>query len=271
MSADSLELERVVVITGAARGMGRAYAHAFLERGARVVGIDRAWDAALPDGLTLTTDVTSTSAIAHAFEQTMAKFGTVDVLINNAAMRQRDLYPPHGAAAVLDTHDTDWQRMFDANVFGVLKVIRQFVQPMLEKRRGSIVIVSSGGSVGQAVEAGVWAGRNPAFRNQPYDASKAALTNMSFSLADELKPHNVAVNVVFPGGTRTTGSDEMVAGRQALGIRVGALLRTEHVVPLVLHLASQDASGDTGKAFDAVQWNLSHGHGGADAWLAHAQ
>jgi NAD(P)-dependent dehydrogenase (short-subunit alcohol dehydrogenase family) len=94
---------------------------------------------------------------------------------------------------------------------------------------------------------------------------------MSFYLAEELKPHNVGVNVVFPAGTRTTGSDEMVAGRQSLGIRVGSLLRPEHVVPLVLHLASQDASGDTGKAFDAVQWNMHHGHGGPDAWLADAE
>ncbi len=68
--------------------------------------------------------------------------------------------------------------------------------------RGSIVNISSSGSVGRphADEPGVWHGRNPAFRNQPYDASKAALTNMSFYLADELKPRNVAVNVVFPGG-----------------------------------------------------------------------
>jgi NAD(P)-dependent dehydrogenase (short-subunit alcohol dehydrogenase family) len=147
-------LNRVVVITGAARGMGRAYAAAFLQRGASVVGLDSAWDDELPDGLSLTTDVISTSAIATAFEQTIARYGTVDVLINNAALRQRDLYPPHGAAAVLDTLDEHWQRMFDINVFGVLKVIRQFVQPMLEKRRGSIVNVSSGGSVGRAVERG---------------------------------------------------------------------------------------------------------------------
>jgi NAD(P)-dependent dehydrogenase (short-subunit alcohol dehydrogenase family) len=105
-------------------------------------------------------------------------------------------------------------------------------------------------------------------RNQPYDASKAALTNLSFYLAEELRPHNVAVNVVFPAGTRTTGSDEMVAGRLAQGQHVGALLRPEHVVPLVLHLAQQDASGETGKAFDAVAWNAANGHGARAAWLA---
>jgi NAD(P)-dependent dehydrogenase (short-subunit alcohol dehydrogenase family) len=76
--------------------------------------------------MSLTCGVTSESTIATAFEQTIARFGTVDVLINNAAMRQRDLFPPHGAAAILDAYDEHWQRMFDVNVFGVLKVIRQF-------------------------------------------------------------------------------------------------------------------------------------------------
>jgi hypothetical protein len=51
-------------------------------------------------------------------------------------------------------------------------------------------------------------------------------------------------------------------------MRVSSLLRPEHVVPLVLHLAAQEAGGETGKAFDAVQWNLRHGLGGPDAWRA---
>jgi NAD(P)-dependent dehydrogenase (short-subunit alcohol dehydrogenase family) len=265
-------LGRVVVVTGAARGMGHAYTQAFLERGASVVGLDRSWDVVRDQSavhaLMVTCDVTDPSDVAAACAKTVDRFGTVDVLINNAAMRQRDLYPPHGAAAVLDTRDEHWQRMFEVNVLGVLKVIRQFVLPMQRQGRGSIVNIASGGSVGKQVEDGVWEGRNPAFRNEPYDASKAALTNMSFFLADELKPHGIAVNVVFPGGTRTTGSDEMVAGRNALGLRVSSLLRPEHVVPLVLHLSRQDASGETGKAFDAVQWNTSHGQGGPDSWLA---
>jgi NAD(P)-dependent dehydrogenase (short-subunit alcohol dehydrogenase family) len=261
----------VVVITGAARGMGAAYVEAFKARGARVVGLERHWPAPVPlDVLALTCDVTSVDDITDAFHKAINEFGRVEVLINNAAMRQRDLYPPHGAAAVLDTSDSDWRRMFDVNVFGVLNVIRQFAQPMIDQRRGSIINISSGGSVGRAseTEPGVWMGRNPAFRNQPYDASKAALTNMSFYLADELRPHNVAVNVVFPAGTRTTGSDEMVAGRGQLGIRVGPLLRPEHVVPLVLHLATQDANGMTGTAIDAATWNATHGFGDAEQWRA---
>jgi NAD(P)-dependent dehydrogenase (short-subunit alcohol dehydrogenase family) len=266
--ADTLR-DRVIVVTGAARGMGRAYLEAFLEHGARVVGLDRAWDAGTDDSLRLSCDVTNPADIARAYTQTIDQFGTVDVLINNAAMRQRDLFPPHGAGAVLDGDADQWRQMFESNVFGVLHVIRQFVQPMLAQRRGSIVNISSNGSVTRVAGDGVWTGLHPGFRNQPYDASKAALTNVSFYLAEELRPNNVAVNVVFPAGTRTTGSDEMVAGRAALGMRVAALLRPEHVVPLVLHLACQDASGDTGKAFDAVQWNVLHGFGGADRWQFH--
>ena len=267
-------LGRVVVVTGAARGMGRAYVQAFLERGASVVGLDRSWGGeSVQSGaqrtLMLTCDVTRTADVTRACSKAVDRFGTVDVLINNAAMRQRDLYPPHGASTVLDTQDEHWQRMFEVNVVGVLKVIREFVQPMQRQARGSIVNIASGGSVGVQLQEGVWVGRNPAFRNEPYDASKAALTNMSFFLAEELKPHGIAVNVVFPSGTRTTGSDEMVAGRNALGMRVSSLLKPEHVVPLVLHLSSQDAAGETGRAFDAVHWNASHGLGGPEAWLAH--
>jgi NAD(P)-dependent dehydrogenase (short-subunit alcohol dehydrogenase family) len=266
-------VDRVVVITGAARGMGAAYVAAFGARGARVAGLERSWTGAPvspTNVLALTCDVTSMTDVTNACRATLQEYGRIDVLINNAAMRQRDLYPPHGAAAVLETADADWRRMFDVNVFGVLNVIREFVRPMIDQRRGSIINISSGGSVGRPseTEPGVWLGRNPAFRNQPYDASKAALTNMSFYLAEELKDNNIAVNVVFPAGTRTTGSEEMVAGRAARGIRVGPLMRPEHVVPLVLELATQDAGGLTGRAIDAVAWNAAHGFGAANEWLA---
>jgi 1,1a-dihydroxy-1-hydro-9-fluorenone dehydrogenase len=249
--------------------MGRAYASAFAARGATVVGIDRSWDTPIKDVVAETAEITSANDIDRVSQTTLDQFGRIDVLVANAAMRQRDLYPPHGASAVLDTADMDWQRMFDVNVFGVLKIIRACVRPMLEQcSGGSIVVISSGGGVGRLVEEGVWVGRNPAFRNQPYEASKAAVTSMTFSLADELKSHNVAVNAVFPAGTRTTGSDEMVTGRAQLGIRVSQLLRPEHVVPLVLFLASQRADGVSGQAIDAVQWNMRNDFGGPEAWLA---
>ena len=145
---------------------------------------------------------------------------------------------------------------------------RGMAQPMLRQRRGSIVNISSRGSVTTSVADGVWGSAGGLARNQPYDASKAALTNLSFYLAEELRPHNIAVNVVFPAGTRTTGSDEMVAGRRAQGQTVGALLRPEHVVPLVVYLAQQDAGGETVKRSTRWPGTVPTATATAHAWLA---
>src|SRR5437867_3111689 len=125
---------KVVVVTGAARGMGRAYVEGFLSKGARVVALDRSWvptgvsgdrDDAFAreleqrdDALTLTCDITDAEQIQDAYEATLQKFGTVDVLINNASLRQIHLFPPTGAVLTLDTTDSDFQKMFDVALFG---------------------------------------------------------------------------------------------------------------------------------------------------------
>jgi NAD(P)-dependent dehydrogenase (short-subunit alcohol dehydrogenase family) len=103
----------------------------------------------------------------------------------------------------------------------------------------------------------------------PYQSSKAALATLSFYLADEMRGNNVAVNIVIPGHTRTTGFDEQNIARFAAGgTHVGPQpLVPEHMVPLALHLAAQDASSVTGKMFDVVTWNQEHGLGGNERWL----
>jgi NAD(P)-dependent dehydrogenase (short-subunit alcohol dehydrogenase family) len=77
--------------------MGRAYVQAFAARGAQVVGLDHSWSAAPPEILALSCDVTNPNDLAAAYRATVERFGRLDVLINNAALRQRDLFPPHGA------------------------------------------------------------------------------------------------------------------------------------------------------------------------------
>jgi 3-oxoacyl-[acyl-carrier protein] reductase len=268
---------KVVLITGAARGMGRAYVRGFLETGARVIATDRRWapsgvsgddirfDAELqdnPDVLVEVMDITIDAHVQRVYAATMDRFGTVDVIVNNAGMRQRDLYPPGGAATTLETTVGDWQRMFETHVFGTLRVIQQFVQPMLASRRGSIIAVASDGYTG-------W---RPHSREMPYQAAKAGQVTMVLYLAHELREHNVAVNVLLPGHTRTTGSDEQEAERlemtrrQGLPVRRPVRLRPEHVVPLALHFAEQDATGETGQVLHALEWNEQHGLGGVEAW-----
>jgi NAD(P)-dependent dehydrogenase (short-subunit alcohol dehydrogenase family) len=276
MPAESALAGRVVIITGAARGMGQAYARAFAKAGARLVATDRSWKGAEDfahelgtlgkEVLTLDMDVTDGAAIDRGFDQAMARFGTIDVLINNAAMRQRDLFPPSGRTTTLETKDEDWSRAFAVNVFGALKVIRRFIRPMLAQKRGSIVNAVSSGILNHS-QGGAYRALRPNSREMPYQSTKAALATMSFYLADEVKESNVAVNIVIPGHTRTTGFEEQNKARLAAGMRTGPQpLVPEHIVPIVLYLAAQDASTITGRMFDVMQWNLEHGLGGQEAW-----
>ena len=264
----------VVVITGAGRGMGAEYTQAFLEEGARVVALERSWDGeeafreeldANELALTLSCDISKDEDLDAAYEAAITRFGTVDVLINNAAFRTRD--QEHEGAlgiTILETVDADWERAFQTNVLGTVKTIRRFIRPMIEKQRGSIINVSTTGSI---TEHELW---RPWSREQPYMATKAAMTNLSHYLADEVRRHNIAVNVVFPPGARTTGFDERSAERVAKGQQTTSLSgRADTVVPVSKFLATQDASGGiTGKMFTATTWNLEHGLGGHDAWLA---
>jgi NAD(P)-dependent dehydrogenase (short-subunit alcohol dehydrogenase family) len=269
--------DRVAVITGGARGMGRAYVRAFLSAGAKIVATDRSWSGAddfkeeLKDHdnnvLIADMDVTEDAQIDQTYQATLDKFKTVDILVNNAAMRSRDLYPPKGRATTLETKDSDWERLFKVNVFGALKVVRRFIKPMIEKRKGSIINVVSSGILNHS-HGGGYAALRPNSMEMPYMSSKAALATLSFYLADEVKQFNVAVNIIIPGHTRTTGFDEQNRARLEAGGKPGPLpVVPEHVTPLVLNLASQDATGLTGRMFDAMQWNIEHGLGGHEKWV----
>jgi len=117
--------DKVAVITGSARGMGRAYVNDFLDEGAKVVAIDLSWEPtgfsgdrddaffqrlqSRPDDvLTVTCDIGDPEQVEAAYEAAMAKFGTADILINNAGVRQRDLFPPTGRITTLETKRADW-------------------------------------------------------------------------------------------------------------------------------------------------------------------
>ena len=182
---------RVVVITGGARGIGRAYTLAFLKAGAKVVSTDRSWDGAeaidpsLTAGganlMTADMDVTDDAAIDGVFARTIERFGTVDALLNNAALRQRELFPPTGRTTTLATTDADWQKSFAVNIFGALKVTRRFIRPMIEQKRGSIINTVSSGIVNSS-SGGACTALRPNSQEMPYQSSKSGAGD------DELLP-----------------------------------------------------------------------------------
>ena len=282
---------KVVLITGGARGMGREMVRAFLKEGAKVIATDISWIPTgvsnddydfraeikdNPNAMAAVMDITLQSHINEVYEDAMEKFGTVDVVINNGGTRQRDLYlRSMGSVEILDTDISEWQQMFDTHVFGNLRVIKTFVKPMIEKQSGSIVNTSSsqllnahGAGKGEATGYGL-------SREASYQPAKAAMGSMTIYLSQELKKHNIAANVMLPGHTATTGSDEQEYVRNEIRQRLGSAarstftprrVRADNVVPLALHLAEQDASGITGQWMSCMGYNEAQGLGGFEAW-----
>jgi NAD(P)-dependent dehydrogenase (short-subunit alcohol dehydrogenase family) len=252
--------------------MGQEIVRGLLAAGCSVAALDRSWqstglshdtsDAFREEldparAIALTAEMTDDVSLEEAARRALDRFGTVDILINNAGMRMREV-DPSTYSPILATDLDLWRRMLDANVLGPVRMIQRLAPVMVAKRSGSIINISSGsGAVGRAGD-------------NPYGASKAALSNLSESLSKELAEHNVAVNVIFPAGTQSTGYDEQRRARsERLGTTPGRVLRPEAIVPLVLWLATQDAQ-TTGKVFSVTEWLPEHGYGPLERWDATA-
>ncbi|HXG36307.1 MAG TPA: SDR family NAD(P)-dependent oxidoreductase, partial [Dehalococcoidia bacterium] len=179
---------RVAVVTGGARGLGRAMSEGLLKAGAKVAVADKSWDGAddlrqqlisSGRGLAVELDVTNDAQLDSAYDAVIGEFGTTDVLINNAALVSETLFYPTGRVKTLDTKDSDWETMFRVNVFGVVKAIRRFIRPMIEQGRGSILNVVSSGVLPVAGGGG-WFGLRPWTVEMPYQATKAAVMALTF-------------------------------------------------------------------------------------------
>ncbi|MCW2722501.1 SDR family oxidoreductase [Pseudonocardia sp.] len=268
---------RVVVVTGGARGIGRSLCEGLIRAGARVVAADRSWDGAedfrkqldAEQGLAVDVDITDDAQLDAAYEAVTDRFGTVDVLVNNAALVSETLFAPTGHRNTLDTTDQDWEAMFGVNVFGTLKVIRRFIKPMQEKKRGSIINVVSSGVLPVAAGGG-YHGLRPWTVEMPYQATKAAVTALTFYLAEEVRGDGVAVNAIMPGHTRASWFDTTARAFNDMGVVY--FMRpaiSEHLLPITLFLSAQDARGAAGRLYYVPEWNYDHGFGDYAAWLDH--
>lgn len=266
---------KVAVVTGGARGIGRALVEGLLESGAKVVAADKTWNTAedfrqrlesTGKGMAVQVDIAEDSALDAAYESVMERFGTVDVLVNNASLVSETLFYPMGHIKTLDTKDSDWETMFKVNTFGTLKAIRRFIRPMLEKGSGSIINVISSGVL-PAHQGGSYFGLRPWTVEMPYQATKAATMAMSFSLAEEVRGEGVAVNAIMPGHTRASWFDETAKSWSEMGMVY--FMRPsvpEHIAPSILFLAGQDGRGVTGRLIYVPEWNYDHGFGDSAAW-----
>ena len=235
---------RTALVTGAARGIGRATAEQFLAAGAKVALLDRdrvaleAVVAEYRDGraLALDADVSSAEAVANAVEKTVATFGSLDILVNNAAV--------HFARAVDQYSLQEVDLLLGVNLKGALFAV-QSALPALRRARGSIVMVSSmTGLVGQS-------------HGSVYAATKGALISMTKALALELGNDGIRVNCVCPAGVdtalmrnwaATTGDPVGVLRGQAAMHLTNRMAEPDEIAAAILFLASPAASFITGVA-----------------------
>ena len=235
---------KTALITGSARGIGLAFAKTYVAEGARVaiadINIDRAREAAAEIGdaaFAVEMDVTKQDSIDRAINATVAQFGQIDILINNAAL--------FTAAPIVEIDRADYNRVFDINVAGTLFTMQAVAKHMIDRGiRGRIInMASQAGRRGEALVA-------------VYCATKAAVISLTQSAGLNLIQHGINVNAIAPGvvdGEHWDGVDAFFAKyegkapgqkKQEVGAAVpfGRMGTADDLTGMAVFLASDEAN-----------------------------
>ncbi|PNK61673.1 glucose 1-dehydrogenase [Psychrobacter sp. FDAARGOS_221] len=230
--------DKVIIITGAAQGMGESHARLCLQHGAKVVLTDinaekgAALAAELGDNaLFIKHDVTNEQDWQQVIEQTEAHFGPINVLVNNAGITM--------AKSMLETSLEDYRRILEINQVSVFLGMKAVVPSMKKTENGSIINISSiNGLVGGAIG---------------YTDSKFAVRGMTKAAAIELANYGIRVNSVHPGVIATPmimqGDTKDAVEQFAKSIPLKRVAQPEEVSGMVLFLASDDSTYSTGSEF----------------------
>jgi NAD(P)-dependent dehydrogenase (short-subunit alcohol dehydrogenase family) len=237
--------QRVVCITGAGRGIGRAIALAFGQAGARVAVNDIDADAAArvvgelavggTEAISLPADVAGPEDVAAMFGAIDRVWGRVDVLVNNAGVEP--------VSSIFDHPLADWRRTLDVNLTGTFLCTQQAARRMRAQGGGVVLNIASIAGKSQ-----------PLYLRSAYAASKAGQVGFTKEAAREFAPHNIRVNAVCPGVIVTPMTEhlrhnEAQMTRWLSEIPLGRLGEAEEVAALCLWLASDAASYVTGMAW----------------------
>jgi NAD(P)-dependent dehydrogenase (short-subunit alcohol dehydrogenase family) len=259
---------KIAVITGAGRGIGESIAHAFADEGADLIlaartqhQLDRVADdirAKNRNAAALSCDVSSPSEVEKLAAEVKEKFGRVDILVNNAGISKR--------SKLLDYHDDTWLQVIRVNLFGVYLCSKAFL-PMIQQT-----------GVGRIVNIASTAGKSPVPFNTAYGAAKHGVLGFTKSLASEVALSGypgITVNAVCPffvdtdmfrgpGGylaqmSKMAGLSEQEVQRKVVGRSLQQrVLEPDEVAAMALYLASDDARGVTGQAFNICGGRVFH-------------
>ena len=235
-----MENSRVVLVTGASRGIGQAIARAFARAGDRVIGTatSAAGAAAIAADLEalgqghrgMALDVADQDSLQAFTEALQAEGLQPSVLVNNAGITRDNL--------LMRMKDEEWQQVIETNLTGVFKLCRHFIRGMIKARQGRIINV---GSV-------VGASGNPGQAN--YAAAKAGLGGFTRALAQEVANRSVTVNAIAPGMIDTDMTRALTeAQREQIVARIpaGRLGSVDEIASLAVYLASDGAGYITGE------------------------
>jgi 3-oxoacyl-[acyl-carrier protein] reductase len=234
---------RIALVTGASRGIGRACALALAAAGAKVVVAARQLEkleevaseirSSGGEAFVVSVDLGSQESIKEAFSKASKEFGRIDILVNNGGITRDGL--------VLRMKRDDWESVLQTNLSGAFYCIQQVLSPMVRERWGRIVNISS--VVGEAGNAG----------QVNYAASKAGLIGLTKSLAQEVASRNITVNAVAPGFIETDMTAKLNDETKAKALQAVPLQRmgkAEDIAAAVRFLCSDEANYITGHVLD---------------------
>lgn len=239
MSLPNFSLEgKVAIVTGGKRGIGKAIALAYAEAGADVVVCGRT----VEDGelssvaeeiqglgrrsLAIHVDVSCSSDVEHLVKKTVAEFGVIDILVNNAAVSMR--------SALLETDESSWDTIMNIDLKGSFLCCRSVGKVMVEQKKGNIINMTSP----VAIRPAKWIG--------PYAIAKAGVIVLTRTLAQELGPSNVRVNAICPSFVSSPMSPVFnnpgKARRAVATVPLGRLGEPSDIVGAAIYLASDASS-----------------------------
>ena len=232
--------DRIALVTGASRGLGRAMALAFAAEGADVAVTARS-AGALDElagrigamgraGLPVAADLGEEADIARLAAAVLERFGRIDILVNNAGII-------HPRADLVDFDPALWRAVVDVNLIAPALLIKAVLPSMIERRSGKIINISSIG------------GRRGGAGRTAYRATKAALISLTESVAAEVRAHGIDVNCICPGGVDTEGFRAAFGGRGRADDPT--LMRPEEIAEVAVFLASDASTAITGTAINA--------------------
>jgi len=236
--------DRVAIVTGGARGIGRAIATSFLKEGAKVAIIDsdkerletvkKEMGNESKEVMVIPCDITKSSNVKEMMDQVHKRFGRIDILVNNAGIIRR--------GTIETVTEEDWDRVIEVNLKGTFNCCKAVAGIMKQQGYGKIINVSSiAGKMGDITSA------------PGYGPSKAGIDALTKTLARQLAQYGINVNSVAPHAIETEMSAQWSEERRKeiiASIPLGRLGKPEDVANAVLFLASDEASFITGEILD---------------------